>query len=303
MTATVVVAIDANEARRLTDRINADVEAVWELITQAYIERAWSALGYSSWDSYCTREFDTSRLRLPREERAEVVASLRESGLSLRAIAAATGISHTEARRSLDAGVTNVPPDGPVDVEVDEDALTEALIEAEPPPGGITDQTPGQTERVAEALSRAREAEPQPAVVIDGLDGKKYPQPERKPPRRKPLKDEAYLVGMGVDKITKRVEKVLADDRFADSREQVGCAILPWPIHAITALTKLNSEIDAIDPGSVLDHIAETLAAVVVECQAVRLDDVFQHMPFPQVNAIREYLDNIHDFIEMWSTR
>jgi len=37
--------------------------------------------------------FGTSRLRLPREERAEVVASLRESGLSIRAIAAATGLN------------------------------------------------------------------------------------------------------------------------------------------------------------------------------------------------------------------
>jgi len=69
------------------------VEAVWHLISQAYTTRAWSALGYASWDEYCTREFGTSRLRLPREERSEVVSSLRESGLSLRAIAAATGDS------------------------------------------------------------------------------------------------------------------------------------------------------------------------------------------------------------------
>ena len=39
--------------------------------------------------------FGISRLRLPREERAEVVASLRESGLSIRAIETATG-SHRE---------------------------------------------------------------------------------------------------------------------------------------------------------------------------------------------------------------
>jgi len=38
-------------------------------------------------------------LRLPREERSEVVASLRESGLSLRAIAAATGDSEPTVRR------------------------------------------------------------------------------------------------------------------------------------------------------------------------------------------------------------
>ena len=74
------IALDASTARALTDRIKVGVEAVWELITQAYVQRAWDALGYSSWDDYCTREFGTSRLRLRREERAEVVASLRDQG-------------------------------------------------------------------------------------------------------------------------------------------------------------------------------------------------------------------------------
>lgn len=68
-----------------------------------------SALGYTSWDDYCTREFGTTRLRLPREERTEVVASLRESGLSLRAIAAATGDHYSTISREL-AGVANATP-------------------------------------------------------------------------------------------------------------------------------------------------------------------------------------------------
>lgn len=58
-------------------------------------------LGYSSWDDYCTREFGTSRLKLPREDRAEHVASLRESGLSIRAIASATGSSKNTIKSDL----------------------------------------------------------------------------------------------------------------------------------------------------------------------------------------------------------
>lgn len=77
---TELVALTPSDARALTDQIKTGVEAVWHLITRAYTERAWSVLGYESWDDYCTREFGTSRLRLPREERAEVVASLRENG-------------------------------------------------------------------------------------------------------------------------------------------------------------------------------------------------------------------------------
>lgn len=90
-----------SDARRLTDKIKVAVEGTWHLIEQAYTSRAWDALGYESWDDYCTREFGTSRLRLPREERQEVVASLRESGLSLRAIESATGVSPATVMRDL----------------------------------------------------------------------------------------------------------------------------------------------------------------------------------------------------------
>lgn len=88
-------------ARHLTDRIKVAVEATWQLIVEAYQTRAWTALGYGSWDDYCLREFGTSRLQIPREERQEAVASLRQAGLSLRAIAAATGQSKSQVQREL----------------------------------------------------------------------------------------------------------------------------------------------------------------------------------------------------------
>jgi hypothetical protein len=52
MTAAAEIILSAIDARALTDRIKTGVEAVWELIKQAYIRRAWSALGYESWDDY-----------------------------------------------------------------------------------------------------------------------------------------------------------------------------------------------------------------------------------------------------------
>lgn len=109
------VVATAEDARRLTDQIKVAVEGVWHLIEQAYTTRAWAALGHTSWDDYCTREFGTSRLRLPREDRQEVVASLRQSGLSLRAISSATDLSTDTIRRDL-AGVRNRTPelDAPV---------------------------------------------------------------------------------------------------------------------------------------------------------------------------------------------
>lgn len=110
-TGEVIETLTADQARALTDRIKVAVEATWHLVIEAYQGRAWATLGYSSWDDYCTREFGTSRLRLPREERQEVVASLRDSGLSLRAIAAATGESKDTVAREIRSGVSPATPD------------------------------------------------------------------------------------------------------------------------------------------------------------------------------------------------
>lgn len=95
------IALSSREARDLTDQIKTGVSALWELIKKAYITRAWEVLGYSSWDDYCTQEFGTSRIRLPREERREVVSSMREVGMSTRAIASATGAGYGTIAREL----------------------------------------------------------------------------------------------------------------------------------------------------------------------------------------------------------
>lgn len=109
---TAVTELDNHTARQLTDRIKAAVDDMWLLIQEAYTSRAWAALSYANWDAYCASEFGTARLRLPREERQEVVASLRESGLSLRAIESATGISRkTIIKDTRAAVVESTPPD------------------------------------------------------------------------------------------------------------------------------------------------------------------------------------------------
>jgi hypothetical protein len=86
-------AMTADDARELVGLINAQLADLWDNVTRLYAGRGWLALGYGSWDEMCRAEFDTSHLRIPRSERAETVASLREAGLSVRAIAAATGDS------------------------------------------------------------------------------------------------------------------------------------------------------------------------------------------------------------------
>ena len=102
--------ISAQDARNLTDKIKAGTAALWELIKEAYASRAWASLGYASWDDYCTQEFGTSRIRLPREERREVVSSMREIGMSTRAIAIATGTPRRTVRRAMSEVGHSGPP-------------------------------------------------------------------------------------------------------------------------------------------------------------------------------------------------
>lgn len=91
----------AEEAREVTDRIRTGMESVYHLIRSAYRGRAWAALGYGSWDEYVTREFGNLHLRPPLEERQQVMVSLREVGMSTRAIATATQVSEATVRRDL----------------------------------------------------------------------------------------------------------------------------------------------------------------------------------------------------------
>jgi hypothetical protein len=141
----------AAKARELTDRIKAGIEEIWKLIERAYVERAWKSLGYSNWDDYCQQEFAKARLRLPREERSEVVCSMRDVGMSIRAITSATGLGTGTVHREL-SGEPNGSP-------------------AESGDGAHDDKVPGVPNGTPEPES----------ATITGLDGKSYPATRPKP--------------------------------------------------------------------------------------------------------------------------
>lgn len=181
MTADLMPVVTAEQARTLTDRIKVGVEGIWHLITEAYNSRAYTALGYVNWDDYCVREFGTSRLRLPREERSEVVASLRDSGLSVRAIAAATGDHFSTVSRTLRRVADATPEPVEEDPEPDDEpALTEEECEALDQ--SRADFEDDEDEPDDEELSPAATAAKPPELrLITGRDGKKYSPPPPKP--------------------------------------------------------------------------------------------------------------------------
>lgn len=88
------------DARELTDQISAGLADVYVLIMQAWDGRAWEALGYKSWDAWIDANFRGLQLRPPREQRDEVVRSMREAGMSVRAISQATDLSRGTVQRA-----------------------------------------------------------------------------------------------------------------------------------------------------------------------------------------------------------
>lgn len=116
-TGEVIAECTTDEARQLTDRIRTSVSDAWAVIAEAYQRQAHRALGYPSWDAYVAAEFGAARLRLPREERAEVVASLRDQGLSIRAIAAATGHDTKTVQKDLRLSQVSESPTPEPEVE------------------------------------------------------------------------------------------------------------------------------------------------------------------------------------------
>ena len=100
------------DARALTVRIQATAEDLWQLVVVAYQGRAWEALGYPSWDAYCASEFKDMKIRLPKQDRREIVQTLRDHGLSLRAMASATGYDKHTIARDLAASSPTAKPAG-----------------------------------------------------------------------------------------------------------------------------------------------------------------------------------------------
>lgn len=192
--------ISASYARDLTDRIKTGMEVIWDLIKEAYQSRAWTVLGYASWDDYCTREFGASRIKLPREERQEIVSSMREIGMSTRAIASATGVS----QKTISRDTSGESFDSPAPVTGTDGKTYTPKLQAVPEPQPIEEEEPTTQptwEEVAQIPPERLKNIPKPKAInipqddLDALNSPGIPlPPEPKPGEKqifKPL-DENY---------------------------------------------------------------------------------------------------------------
>jgi len=98
------------EAQALTVTIRGGMERVHRMLIDAYRGRAWVALEYPTWESYCDAELHGARPKLPAPERREIVGEMREAGMSQRAIASGLGVAQNTVQRDLGAGERKSSP-------------------------------------------------------------------------------------------------------------------------------------------------------------------------------------------------
>lgn len=183
--------LTAAEARALTDRIRGTLTIAHDLIASAYTGRAWVALGYESWDAYCSGEFTEARMvRLEREQRREIVAELRHAGMSTRAIASGLGVARNTVKDDL-RQVDQVDPPA-----------------SAPTPTPITGQD-GKTYQPRFSSSPVVPDEPTPASSRPTA------------PQRRPLPDAFFDAAYDLGKALDRVVRLTEDDRFTRNAQQL----------------------------------------------------------------------------------
>lgn len=201
MTDVDIVVATAEEARALTARIRSAVAGVWPLLAEAYGTRAWEALGYASWDEYTAAEFDGARIRIPLGERRQVVAGLRETGMSTRAIGSALGVSYATVQRDLEPTDTNV-------------SVAPEREENEP--------------------DRPRE-EP----TVTGVNGKTYAAKSKAKRPRQPLPGQFTAASGDLSRLVARFERLATDDRYRSNREAIAELCTPEIRRAVQVLDEL----------------------------------------------------------------
>lgn len=232
MTLATAAQCDETTARALTDQLRQSLAVSWELLVEAYQRRAWAALGYGSWDAYTDAELGEARLRLPREQRREVVASMTEAGMSTRAIGSALGVADQTVRadQSKVRDFTQQPE--PVEAEIVDDE-----------PDTLGDRIARELAASDESYAEQAAVAPEPRPVL-GTDGKTYtatPKPQQQ--RRRPLPDVARDAGWELRKAVEKVQRLIDDDRFHANAQEVTAQLRSHLLFAAETCQGLNGRL------------------------------------------------------------
>lgn len=216
------VAMTEHEARRVTERIRAiavtvkdQLEKLQTLLNEARDGEAWRVLGYASWTAYLADVMGEQPLRLPRDERQQIVGYLAGEGMSSRAIAPIVGAGHVTVTRDI-ARVSNETPAPAADYVTDQadlDAAPKLPDEGAGTPRDSGDAEPSEDEGLSLPSPSSRS--------VTGLDGKQYARPEPQTPKRTPLTEAFWKATYDLQKVTERLERLQQDDRFDRNKNEV----------------------------------------------------------------------------------
>lgn len=221
------VAMTEHEARRVTERIRAiavtvkdQLEKLQTLLNEARDGEAWRILGYASWTAYLADVMGEQPLRLPRDERQQIVGYLAGEGMSSRAIAPIVGATDRTVRNDMSGG-KDFPPDHTPAVDyvtdqADLDAAPELPDEGAPTPHDSGDAEPSEDEGLSVPSPSSRS--------VTGLDGKQYTRPEPQAPRRRPITDSFTDKRVELAKAVESLHRLTQDDRFPQNAEKVATA-------------------------------------------------------------------------------
>jgi len=196
----IVQASAPEEARARADRIRSGMRvlAEWQQdVIAAYAARDWDTLGYETWDAYIDGEYGEHRVRLPREQRREIVAGMSAAGMSSRAIGAAVGVDHKTVVNDRAATGENSPvPETVLSLDGRERPATRPA-----PEENFWDE-PGTDEVVdAELVDEPARAEPSK-------------------PKRRPFPEAFTDASHDLARIAERLDRLRDDDRFTRNRHQ-----------------------------------------------------------------------------------
>jgi hypothetical protein len=221
----IVQAPNTEEARARADRIRSGMRvlAAWQQdVIAAYAARDWDTLGYETWDAYIDGEYGEHRVRLPREQRREIVAGMSAAGMSTRAIGAAVGVHHDTVNRDVQATVGNTTDDQP---------RTVLSLDGRERPA----TRPAVDENVW--------IEPGTDEVVDAelVDEPARAEPSR--PKRRPFPEAFTDASHDLARIAERLDRLRDDDRFTRNRHQTHHRASDI-VRALDSVTQLAVDMD-----------------------------------------------------------
>jgi hypothetical protein len=204
--------LGVDAARRLTERIRLTATVAREgleklqfLVSQAKDGNVHVSLGYPSWTAYLSDVLGTEPLRLPREQRQELVGYLAGEGMSTRAIAPIVGASKDTVARDL--ATVSFETDGRPDTVVSLDGRERPARQAP-----VEDDDLDETE-----LPPAQS----PVVTQDGEPVEAVEPPTPRKVKRLPLPDQFFKASYALCRDVERVARLTESDRWVPNAEKI----------------------------------------------------------------------------------